>query len=959
MATGSDAPFPVGGGDVGAIIAARDWSGSLLGPIEAWPLLLRHTVATILRAAVPMVVLWGERGAMLYNDAYAAVAGSRHPDCLGTDPRESWPEIADFNDHVIRTCLAGDTLAYREERMTLLRNGVPEQVWLDLDYSPIVDGAGVPRGVLAVLSDATGRIRAERKLQDEQGRLRQFFDQAPGVMAIVEGPDHVFTLANRAYLDLVGGRDIVGRPVAEALPEVVEQGFVTLLNSVRDQRAAFVGRHVRILLGTRDGGEPAEHYLDFVYQPIVDTAGEVDGIFVQGHDVTEQHRAVRALRESETRFRLVAENAPVMLWMSDSSGHCAYLNAMQRAFWGVDPADLPGFDWGHTIHEDDRAACAAALARAIETRTPFSLVLRLRRADGTYRQVHTGAHPRFGADDAFLGMVGVNADITEIREYQDSLRALNETLEQRIADAIAERSLAEDALRQSQKMEAMGKLTGGVAHDFNNILQVISGNLQLLARESDGDAAAEARIASARAAVAQGAKLASQLLAFGRRQPLEPRVVNLGRLVTGMGDLLRRTIGEGIEVRTVVADGLWNSLVDPTHFEAAVLNLAINARDAMGTFGRLTIEIGNAVVAASDKLADKSADRPADGDVRPGDFVVVTVRDTGAGIAPDILDRVFEPFFSTKPVGKGTGLGLSMVYGFVAQSGGHVQIRSEPGAGTTVRIHLPRAERDEDAPVAAETGPIVGGSETILVAEDDDEVRATVVALLRDLGYRVVTARDGASALALVEEGTAIDLLFTDVVMPGRVRSTELARLVRERLPGVPVLFTSGYTEDSIVHDGRLDAGLDLLSKPYTREALARKLRQVLDRGRPAPAAAGPDRPGRVLLCEDDPLIRMNAADILDEAGMIVVEAGSGGQALGALADAPADLCIIDVGLPDMTGIELFRSIRAHFPDVPVLFATGHAHLPEVDGETRTATLPKPYDEHGLLAAIGGLWARR
>jgi CheY-like chemotaxis protein len=295
-----------------------------------------------------------------------------------------------------------------------------------------------------------------------------------------------------------------------------------------------------------------------------------------------------------------------------------------------------------------------------------------------------------------------------------------------------------------------------------------------------------------------------------------------------------------------------------------------------------------------------------------------------------------------------------MVYGFVTQSGGHVTIDSAPGRGTTVRLYLPRAERPEDVPVAAETGPVVGGSETVLVAEDDDDVRATVVAMLHDLGYRVLTAKDAAGALAVVEGGAAIDVLFTDVVMPGRLRSTELARIVRERLPGVAVLFTSGYTEGSIVHDGRLDPGLDLLSKPYGREALARKLRQVL--ARTAAPAAGPRR---VLLCEDDALIRMNAADILDEAGMVVIEAGSGQQALGALAAAGTDLCIIDVGLPDMTGIELFRKIRARFPEVPVLFATGHARLPEVDGEGRTAILPKPYDENTLLAAIGGLWERR
>ena len=298
-----------------------------------------------------------------------------------------------------------------------------------------------------------------------------------------------------------------------------------------------------------------------------------------------------------------------------------------------------------------------------------------------------------------------------------------------------------------------------------------------------------------------------------------------------------------------------------------------------------------------------------------------------------------------------------MVYGFVKQSGGHVRIDSEPGQGTTVRA-LPAAHRSARGRAGRRrrAGAITGGTETILVAEDDDEVRATVVAMLRDLGYRVLAARDAADALAVIEAGEPVDLLFTDVVMPGRLRSTELARLVQARRPGIAVLFTSGYTENSIVHDGRLDAGLELLSKPYTRESLARKLRQVLAK---AAASAAPRR-GRaaILLCEDDALIRMNAADILDEAGMTVVEAGSGRQALAALDEAPADLCVIDVGLPDMTGIELFRSIRARFPEVPVLFATGHAHLPEVEGERRTATLPKPYDELTASSPRSTAWGR-
>jgi signal transduction histidine kinase len=413
-------------------------------------------------------------------------------------------------------------------------------------------------------------------------------------------------------------------------------------------------------------------------------------------------------------------------------------------------------------------------------------------------------------------------DITDRKEVEEAQRRLTEMLERRVAEVIADREVAEAQLRQAQKMEAVGKLTGGVAHDFNNLLQIISGNLQLLMKDVSGNPRAERKLQNAMSGVSRGSKLASQLLAFSRRQPLAPKAVNLGRLVRGMDDILRRALGEAIEIETVIAGGLWNTFVDPSQVENALLNLAINARDAMGGHGRLTIEAGNAA------LDDEYALRHSE--VAAGQYVMLAVTDTGCGIPVELMDRVFEPFFTTKPEGQGTGLGLSMVYGFVKQSGGHVKIYSEPGHGTTVRMYLPRAHQQEDIAVEVETGPVVGGKETILVVEDDEEVRATVVEMLGELGYRVLKAKDAQSALVIVESGVPIDLLFTDVIMPGPLRSPELARMARERLPKMAVLFTSGYTENAIVHGGRLDEGVELLSKPYTRETLARKIRQVLQR---------------------------------------------------------------------------------------------------------------------------------
>jgi signal transduction histidine kinase/CheY-like chemotaxis protein len=518
--------------------------------------------------------------------------------------------------------------------------------------------------------------------------------------------------------------------------------------------------------------------------------------------------------------------------------------------------------------------------------------------------------------------------------------------------------ITQDQLRQAQKMDAIGKLTGGVAHDFNNLLQVISGNLQLLATDVSGNARAERRVANAMAGVDRGSRLAAQLLAFGRRQPLAPKVVNIGRFVREMDDLLRRSLGEAIEVETVIAGGLWNTQVDVGNVENALLNLAINARDAMGGQGRLTIEAGNT-------LLDEVYAR-AHGDLKPGQYVMLAVTDTGTGIAPDVLAQVFEPFFTTKPEGQGTGLGLSMVYGFVKQSGGHVKIYSEPGHGTTVKIYLPRSTQGEDRPVGMEDAGVRGGDETILVAEDDDDVRETVVVMLADLGYRVLRARDAESALSIIESGIAVDLLFTDVVMPGPMRSPELARKAAERQPGLAVLFTSGYTENAIVHGGRLDEGVELLSKPYTREALARRVRHVLAQRRHAnPQPAGvtlaaaaapvPNAPKtlRVLVVEDDVLIRMSIAEMLESRGHTVFEAGDGNEAIRVHASEVIDVLLADVGLPGMSGVEVAQRMREAQPELPVLFATGDQTANGVVRDGRTAVIVKPYGVADLTDAIG------
>lgn len=425
----------------------------------------------------------------------------------------------------------------------------------------------------------------------------------------------------------------------------------------------------------------------------------------------------------------------------------------------------------------------------------------------------------------------------------------------------------------------------------------------------------------------------------------------------GMDDLLRRSLGEAVEIEAISGGGLWNTYADPTQVENVLLNLAINARDAMEGSGKLTIEVGNAFL-------DQDYAR-SHAEVEPGQYVMLAVSDTGSGMTPEVLEKVFEPFFSTKPEGKGTGLGLSMVYGFVKQTGGHVKLYSELGQGTTVKIYLPRSAADEDREVLIQNGPVVGGTETVLVVEDDEQVRSTVVETLADLGYRVLTAKDAQAGLNVVESGMPIDVIFTDVVMPGTLKSREMARRAKERLPNLAVLFTSGYTENSIVHGGKLDPGVELLSKPYTREALARRLRHVIANQRQVEQATAPKtEPLRmpvtpapaatqltILLVEDDILIRSNTAEMLIELGHDVIEAGSAGEALSAMKAEPVQVLITDLGLPDMNGGELSRHARALSPGLGVVFATGETHLPE-GSPAGAVLLRKPYDEVALKTAV-------
>ncbi len=409
-----------------------------------------------------------------------------------------------------------------------------------------------------------------------------------------------------------------------------------------------------------------------------------------------------------------------------------------------------------------------------------------------------------------------------VREPRPPCRLSTQSLKNAWRRKIAERSKTEEQLRQAQKMEAVGQLTGGIAHDFNNMLAVVIGGLNLARRKlSKGDIDIDRFIDGALDGANRAATLTQRLLAFSRQQPLAPEVLAVNRMIAGMSELLDRSLGETVKVETVLAAGLWNVKADPAQLESAVLNLAVNARDAMPSGGKLTIETMNASV---------DANYARQYSIEPGQFILIAVTDTGSGMDAEILGKAFDPFYSTKEVGKGTGLGLSQVYGFVRQSGGHVKIYSELKVGTTVKIYLPRFYGEVAAETDVTASPLNAGSERelVLVVEDEERVRSVSVETLRDLGYSVISAEDGPAAIRLIENGAQPALLFTDVVMPG-MTGGELAKVVRRLLPGIKVLFTTGYTRNAIVHNGVLDAGTHLISKPYAIQDLAEKVRAVLD----------------------------------------------------------------------------------------------------------------------------------
>jgi PAS domain S-box-containing protein len=793
--------------------------------------------AAVRATPMPMVVTnprLPDNPMVFVNDAFCRLTGYPRAEILGRNCR--FLQGADTDPAAIARIRA----AVREVRPIEIdvrnyrRDGAP--FWNRLMLAPVLDAEGaltfffasqldvtVERERLAGLesrnatlrAEVAGRLRSqelsEAELHATNRLLRSILDTATGLIYAKDRSGRML-IANGPALALIGKswEQVRGRTDMEILDDPAQAAAVM----VTDRRimTSGIAEEVEERVGL-DAGQP-RIWLS-AKAPMRDAEGAVVGMVGVSQDITGRTQAEEALQAlNATLEARVAErtaerdrtwkNSQDLICVIDAEGIFRAANPAWTAVLGWEIEEVVGQHFRFITHPEEDEETVAAHAKALLDMLPRH-EFRCRHKDGGYRWISWAATP-----DAGL-IYGIGRDVTTERA------------------AAAALARTEELLRQSQKMEAVGQLTGGIAHDFNNLLAAISGSLELLQRrvESGRTDGLQRYTSAAITAAQRAAALTQRLLAFARRQPLDPKRVEANRLVADMEDLLRRTLGPAIDLEIVLAGGLWPTLCDPNQLDNAILNLAINARDAMPDGGRMTIETANAHL-------DEAYARSQGGEVRPGQYVMLSVTDTGSGMAPEVMSQVFDPFFTTKPMGQGTGLGLSMLYGFVKQSEGHVRVYSEPEQGTTFRLYLPRQrggmDAVEDAGIApsAESGQAEAG-QTVLVVDDEPTLRMLVTETLEELGYAALEAGDGTAALAILESGARIDLLVTDVGLPG-LNGRQLAEAARRLRPGLRVLFITGYAHNAAIGaGGLLDPGMEIMTKPFALDMLAAKIRDMIE----------------------------------------------------------------------------------------------------------------------------------
>ncbi|MBQ0822138.1 PAS domain S-box protein [Microvirga sp. HBU67558] len=1011
---------------------AHDWSTSPLGEPRTWPYSLRALVRLMLNAKQAMFIAWGPDLAFLYNDDYAPIFGAKHPHALGRPFNEVWSDIWEQIQALVDSTLAGRAVGQEDLLIPMERNGHREDAWFSFSYNPVWEDTDTIAGMFCACTETTDKVRAERRVASERERLRELFHQAPGFMAMLTGPDHTFEMVNTSYYQLVGHRDIVGKPALEALPEVMDQGFKGILDTVYRTGETFVGNGIPIMLKRAPKAKPEKRFVNFVYQPVRDSHGHVFGIFAERSDVTEakqteerlraneaqlwaifaqapvglsevgadgrfvqvndelcrilgrsredvlgrsvsdvthpddippslaavaravetgepasfdkryvrpdgavmwansnitrlnvsderpgsllvvtidltaRRHAEAALRESEAWFQAIANSIDQMIWSTRADGCYDFFNQRWYDFTGIPEGSTDGDVLSDLFHPEDQEPMRAVWRHSLATGEPYRGEYRLRHRSGHFRWVLGRAQPVREESVRIARWFGTYTDIQEIVEAREVLTRSREELEHEIAERTAERDRiwqnsnelmgvfgfdgrrravnpswqrvlgavaleglvrgerlvdfedrlrhadgsyrviswtgvpgdgvfygigrdvteyrrAEDALRQAQKMEAVGQLTGGVAHDLNNLLTIVRSSIEFLRRPNLPEERRIRYIDAIADTVDRASKLTGQLLAFARRQALKPEVFDVSERIRAVIDMLRTIVGSRIRIVIDIACEHCFVEADVTQFETALVNMAVNARDAMDGEGTLRVRV--------DSVSSMPAIRRHAGG--PGRFVAVSIGDTGVGI-PNRLGHIFELFFTTKEVGRGTGLGLSQVYGFAKQSGGDVAVESMVGQGTSFTLYLPRTARgiapDAEGDRRGSRYEEEGRGCRVLLVEDNLEVGRFSTQLLLDLGYETTWAAHAGEALKLLDEDISrFDVVFSDVVMPG-MSGIELGREIRRRYPGLPVVLTSGYSH-VLAEEGR--RGFELLQKPYAVDEVSRMLHRVTRR-RPA-----------------------------------------------------------------------------------------------------------------------------
>jgi PAS domain S-box-containing protein len=820
----TSADFLAGGGEMGELTRAYDWSASPLGQPENWPQSLRTAVRILLNTNHPMFIWWGPQLIQFYNDAYRQTMGpERHPSALGQRGRECWAEIWPVIGPQIEQVMSGGGATWHENQLIpVTRHGRLEQVYWTYGFSPIDEDDGIG-GVLVVCRDVTKDYLASVALREREAELARV--QQIGRIGGLE-VDLTTGFRNRRspeYLLIHGlPPDAANESHQDWVQRIHPEDREATERKFRDAVASEVRDYtVQYRIIRPSDGET--RWISVKSTIERDASGKAIRLVGAHTDVTEQVAAEQALRQSEELYRKLADqlaelNATLaqrveektrerdriwnvsqdLLVVADRNGVWRTVNPAWTQTLGWSEAELLNRTSEWLEHPDDNGITRAHVRELGARETTVKFENRFRHKDGSYRWLSWVAVSDRDRNYA------VARDVTAEKAAAERLKA------------------TEEALLQSQKMEAVGQLTGGIAHDFNNLLTGIVGSLDLLqTRLNQGRTDNVARyIQAAMTSANRAAALTHRLLAFARRQPLVPKVVDVNQLVVSLEDLLRRTIGETIDLEIIALDSLWCTLCDPNQLESALLNLAINARDAMPNGGKLVIATSNA------RLDDVAADTSA---LSPGDYVCISVTDTGTGMSAEVAARAFDPFFTTKPIGQGTGLGLSMIYGFARQSNGHATIDSKLDRGTSVKLYLPRHHGQlpaEHAP-GVNAGQHAATGETVLVVEDEPVVRGVILEMLGDQGYRTIEAADGPSGLRLLRMNEQIDLLITDIGLPG-MNGRQFANLARETRPDLKIVFITGYAESVAIADGFLQPGMEMITKPFDLDHLSRRIRAMI-----------------------------------------------------------------------------------------------------------------------------------